>query len=536
MKLIKSFFERYPLRLWFMILCAVIVQLILFSQKNIFHGDEFVTFNMLSGTYGEYMGMQDVLFSRDYIIRMFNNRDATFMDMWQDLNLDVHLPFYFIALWPIKLLVNTNINFMLPAEILNVLALIGLLIGFYKLCLELFENKEIALASVFLFMFSAHMISFEILLRMYLLWIFLAVWQLYFTIHFIKGQTDKKTLFLIGLFSTLQILTHYYGFIFSFILTGMTLFVLLLDKNFVKKKLILFAFTMLISAIMVFIIFPDLVDVVLHRHRGLEIWRNLQDWGQYPLNVFGWRVEFLNEILPVSLSIIVIFMLLLSMVFVYLFEKKKISNENGNIFLVLTFLFLFYSVIIMVIMPDVSSWRDNSFRYFSLCYPIGFLLLIYFVQFCGQIIKLRDSFIALILLIIAGIHGVMSAGLNDKALYFQLSGDRDKVIKAVKSQEVWYNFSAGDMIHILDGLYFSDGIFVLSDYESENFAEFVQIGKEKGKYAYLLMPIEFENSIPNIIDWIKRDLKRNAYYLYTVRKNPKMGVSLDMVVFLVAPY
>jgi len=536
MKLIKSFFEHYPLRLWLMILCAVIVQLILFFQKNVFHGDEFVTFNMMSGHYGEYMNMQDVVLPREYLIYVFNNADARFLDMWQDLYLDVHLPFYFIALWPIKLLVNTNINFMLPAEILNVLALIGLLIGFYKLCLELFKNKEIALASVFLFMFSAHMISFEILLRMYLLWIFLAVWQLYFTIHFIKGQTDKKTLCLIGLFSTLQILTHYYGFVFSFILTGITLFVLLFDEKFVKKKLILFALVMLISALMVFIIFPEMVDVILHRHRGPDTFRTLKDWAKYPLDVFSWRAQFLDEILPVSLEVIIVFVLFLNIAFMYLFKHKKITSEDGNIFLILTFLFLLYSLVIMVIMPDVSDWHDNSFRYFSLSYPIGFLLLTYFVVICGQILKLKDCLVALILLVIAGGHGIMSASLDDKAVYFQFSGDRDKLMRALKNHEVWYNFSAGDMIHILDGLYFADDIYILSDYESENFAEFAQQGKMQNKYAYLLMPIDFESSIPNIVDWIRNTLGRKVYYLYTLKNNPKMAVSLDMIVLMVAPY
>ena len=519
-----------------MVLCAVIVQLILFSQKNIFHGDEFFTFNMLSGHYSEYTRMSDTLWSREYILQMFNNTDATFPDMWRTLSLDVHLPFYFIMLWVIKLFVGTDVNFILYAQILNVLSLIGLLIGCYKLSCEIFKNKEVALASVFLFMFSAPVISLGILMRMYLLWIMLAVWQVYYTILFIKGYTDNRTLFFMGLFSFLQIFTHYYGFIFSFVLTGCTLFILLFNKNFARRKLVLFALTMLVSALMVFIFYPEMIDVVMHRHRGPEAMTSLQEWVRDPINTLMWRVRMLDEILPFPSKEVIIFMPLLIAAFAYVFKKNKVFLKDEIIFLILTFLFLLYSISIMVIMPNVSAWHDNAFRYFSLSYPIFFLLLTYFAIFCGHILRLKVSLVALILLVLAGINGIINANLNDRFLYFQLSGNREKAMKAIKDQEVWYNFSAGDIIHVLDGLFYSHDIFVLSDYESENFAKIAYQGKLQNKYAYLLMPKDFESSIPNIIDWIRKHLERNAYYLYTLENHPKMAVSLDMIVIMVAPY
>ena len=99
----EIFFKKYPWRLWAIIVAAVIVQLILFSYKELLHVDEIFSFGTANGDNGVFLRysadeIDDKIFNKNDFRNYLLLQHSTFADMWHNLRLDTHMPIYFVLL------------------------------------------------------------------------------------------------------------------------------------------------------------------------------------------------------------------------------------------------------------------------------------------------------------------------------------------------------------------------------------------------------------------------------------------------------
>jgi len=149
-----------------------------------------------------------------------------FKEMLYRIGLDVHPPFYYIALMPWNFLFGDSL-FSLRA--FSAFTAILMILGAYLLVKEIFQNKKFALFSAALTAFSSFQIQYAREGRMYSLGTFLIVFSSYFLI---KALKSKKYIFwlLYALFVICAVYTHYYIF-FSIAAQALFVFYWTLKKD-----------------------------------------------------------------------------------------------------------------------------------------------------------------------------------------------------------------------------------------------------------------------------------------------------------------
>jgi hypothetical protein len=156
------------------IVAAVIVQLILFKYKEVFHVDELATLGLAFGDkevllFHHPNDFDNHVFAGKDLFHTFMSVEDRYSRLWQNLPLDHHMPLYFILLNIFGTEFYTHFT-ILPVILVNALSLIGLLLGFYLSAMRLFGKQEIALIGLLFLSFTPAVLSMEVFIRMYLLW------------------------------------------------------------------------------------------------------------------------------------------------------------------------------------------------------------------------------------------------------------------------------------------------------------------------------------------------------------------------------
>ena len=92
------------------------------------------------------------LFIGKDLFQLFMSEQGRYSRLWQNLPLDHHMPLYFLFLNIFGAGFYTHFT-ILPAIIVNVLTLLGLLCGFYLVTLQLFQKQNIACIGLLFFAF-----------------------------------------------------------------------------------------------------------------------------------------------------------------------------------------------------------------------------------------------------------------------------------------------------------------------------------------------------------------------------------------------
>ena len=536
---IKNFFHKYPWQLWMIIVAAVIVQLILFKYKEVFHVDELATLGLAFGDkevllFHHPNDFDNHVFAGKDLFHTFMSVEDRYSRLWQNLPLDHHMPLYFILLNIFGTEFYTHFT-ILPVILVNVLSLIGLLLGFYLLAMRLFGKQEIALIGLLFLSFTPAVLSMEVFIRMYLLWMTLSVWGILYCVEFLQLK-NKKSLIYVFIFVLAQILTHYYGIIFAFVLAMAGGLILLWNREY--KLLVYFAGVMLGTVIAAVLIYPAMLKVGYDSERGTEFWDNVKLLFLNPKAVVETKLPYLWNSVFGGLYALLIELCFCIGGFLRALKKGVMSSKEAQVILFLIITIVGFGFMAAWVQPDMESYQV---RYFTPIVPMVVLSGVYFFVLWGRLLHLNQKVTILLLWLTAAGCGLYAGTDVDNPFYFRGTRETQKLDKILNGADVWWAMGGGWQhtyyIHnFADKVDRIDYLWSLVDFDNQRFLRFSNEEAKAGRYAYLLFPPQQSQSPEWVINWVKRTTGRRAFYLFTIPFSLEYPISSSAAVFLVAPY
>lgn len=541
---VKKIFNHSPWQVWAIIFVAVIVQLILFSYKELLHVDEIFSFGTANGDNGVFMRYS----SEEYDNQFFYSHDfknylllqnSSFADMWHRLRLDTHMPLYFVLLRLFSLPFAPEFS-LVPAMLLNILSFVVFLFGVYRLLMTLFDSQRLAVVGLLIIAFMLPVLSLAVFFRMYMLWMSCCVYLLDYICRYVRYTENRQSdLVGIGVFCFLQIFTHFYGLFFGFVLTFGGCLLFFATKRY--KQMFLLAGVMLISVLCAVAIFPEMIEIGLHGERGVQFRARLPEF----VSSFGTILKFQMPLFIQTLfghSFVAAFCFIVFCVVVFLAIKKNLLSLDERFHLALLCLsFVLYGFLSALFQPFMGGWQ---IRYFAPIIVIEAILGIYMVMILCRYFKLKPYVFYLFLYFAAFVSAVYSATCEN-----QFWAKKNEVYPRYVYQRfenlfnkahIWWGLGGGWspvwMMHIVaDKFMNAEQVFVLSDLNDPKFFQYAKKEQQEGKYAYYFLPYTQEQMPAGAVAWIKEKTGRNSYYLFTFR-DKKYESFLAASVFLVAPY
>lgn len=533
---------EYFLRLSLLIVCAIFVQLYLFEMKDIFHIDELLSFEQANSENGLKLfkhgsDIDNKLIKSDFFINYLVQSDSfTFAKMWENLKYDTHMPLYFILLFIASSFFTTEFS-STPGILINIFCLIFLLYTFYKLIENIFKNKEIALASTFLFAFTSPVLGLEIFIRMYLLQMLLATLLLKSIYNFIFNKNvSKYSLIYVVMISSLTILTHFYSILFCFFVTLSGFVILIKQKRHLDN--FKFCLCMLLSVLCSYLVYPEMLDIGLHGERGSQFWAIFSNYYENPFPLLKQQITlFIKPLFKNS----IIFFCAISFFILIIFKAHKnmfITEHEKQTILFFTIIFFLFGIFLALIMPNMSTFQ---IRYLAPIVPIYIILIIYTILYIIKNFTSKKMIIYYVLWSIAFFNAFYQACNQINPFYLRSSILTKKLDNMVVGSDIWWGLGGGDqhswiLQNYIDKLMTANEIWTLVDYDSKEFKNFSDQEIKKKRYAYLLMPKTQEQQPQGAIEWIKKTTGRQSYYLFTMKYDNLAAMVFEASVFLVCPY
>jgi hypothetical protein len=294
---------------------------------------------------------------------------------------------------------------------------------------------------------------------------------------------------------------------------------------------------MLASAILSYIIFPDMLQMGTQGERGGQFVSMVYEYSKTPL-------KLLKQQLPLFITSFFknteIFLIVL--VISLLVQKKYLSKNNNQLlkkylgFFVI--LFFTYGILVAMVMPNMTSYK---IRYFSPIISLYFVIFtILYSNLCDEL-KLNKFISCVILLIITGVVAYKEANNFNNPFYFNGTVNSRKAEKVVKDADIWWGLGGGAshswiIHHYVDKLATSRKVWTLVDFEHEGFLKFAKEGKEAKRYAYLMMPKTQEQAPTGGEEWVIKTTQRQAYYMFTLKSEKTAAMAFETSIYLVCPY
>lgn len=379
----KNKVSKFNLIFIAVILLVTIVLLINFSKKNGFHMDEIYSYGLSNSYYEPFPWKFNEWIPGDYYqnyVSTSQNDRFSFGSVFYNQSRDVHPPFYYLILHTVSSLFPNIFSKWIGLSI----NLIIHLVTFYFVFLiikKITNNKWISLSGAIFWILSKGAIDSLNFIRMYPLLTLIQTILLYLILLY-HNENSKSKFFILSLFITycLGALTHYYFYLYAFILTLVICLILLFEKRF--KRMFIFAFTALLGVCSAMLIFPSVFNHVTQSNRGQEVLdgfeNNIFQDGNTYFNFV--RVDLFKN-LPTSFFIITISILFVLLIISYwnMRKNKSIDLKKYSIIhkiKILVILLLPTSLFIYIV-QQVSHYETP--RYIFAVYPT----IIIIVFFCG---------------------------------------------------------------------------------------------------------------------------------------------------------
>jgi len=533
--------NKYPWLLWLIITAAIAVQLILFYYKDLMHIDEIFSYGTANGEFGKKFfyrgkeGADNFLLTKDDFISYLVPLKSSYKSLYSHLSYSVHMPLYFILLHTTSLFFVPNFS-LISGVIINVFVLFFMILGMYKILTLIFKDEWISLCGLILFAFFEPVLSMEVYIRMYLLWMMFSIWYIYYMVRILNNKYNHKDLLMASLFCFLQMYTHFYGLIFGFVATTTACAILLFQKQY--KKMLNLGIYMLLAVALIYALFPQIIEIGTQSDRGIEFTNRLKDIAEETQRILQNTMYIIIDTIQGQYILFGIIFVGLITGYAICFYKRKICKQDQTIILFIIWLFLGYGILCALIQPQMVGVQV---RYFTPIVPLSIILIITVLFIWGKIFNLSTYKIACIILTIAAINGIYTATYQENPYYMRADQQQAKFINLIKNKEVWWGLVLGrnqaslEILFGIDKLLNAEKVWFLADGYHPNFIEFATREKEKKKYAYLLLPKSQEQYLEGAIDWVKETTGRKAYYLFTMR-NDIYTTTFSGSVFLVAPY
>lgn len=348
------------------ILVQILIRIYFGYQKQYFHMDEMYSYGLMNYNKLNIADNEDFLnkwhnkeYFEDYL-EVNDNEIYNIKPVYENQKNDVHPPLYYLLL---RIFATFTINKFTKwtGILLNITIFIISSIMVYLISKELFKNKIYAVLTTLINGFTIISLNSTLYIRMYELCNLniLIITFLHMKIHN-KEKIRPINIFLISTFMILGGLTHYYFFIYAFVLYLIYTVKCIKQKKY--KNLMIYNIGIFISAIIYILIFPYAISHIFFSYRGVTVEVDVIK------NIVGYckkiNQEFFNGLLP--------FIIILTGI-IAIKPKKSDIKMNGEMVLLVTPI-LIYLLTIVLKAPYIET------RYIIPIYSSMIIVIVYYLR------------------------------------------------------------------------------------------------------------------------------------------------------------
>ncbi len=216
----------------------------------------------------------------DYVTVSSEHR-FDYSNVWLNQSKEVHPPFYYALLHTVCSFFPNRFSPWFAGVINFLFALLTLFVS-RKLGRYFLDNRFLINGISLAFVLSAGILSSTTFLRMYVAAMFWVTLLTYYYIREINvNDNDNKHLFLarVSAVTLFGALTHYYCIVYAVLISTLYGFYLLREKRY--KETGYFCFSMAITGIISYLIFPSMIHHIFFGYRGKEVLSNASSFSDF---------------------------------------------------------------------------------------------------------------------------------------------------------------------------------------------------------------------------------------------------------------
>lgn len=280
------------------ILLGVAARIYIGNEKAYFQIDEMYSYGLMNykilniaDSEDFYHTWHNAEYYEDYL--SISKEEATnFLPVYENQKNDVHPPFYYLLL---RLAATFTLNSFTKwtGITLNIIIYIVSSVLLYCITNKIFKNKVYGLLLILVNSLFIVGLETTVFIRMYALnTLNLLIISYLHILYYDKEELNRKQLLLMSIFIIIGSLTHYYYFVFLFVLYVMYMVSYLRKKNL--KSAIKYTAMMTLSAVISLVIFPYSLQHIFMGYRGNGAFSNLENLQQI-WHSFDRYIEILNH-------------------------------------------------------------------------------------------------------------------------------------------------------------------------------------------------------------------------------------------------
>ena len=433
------------------ILVQILIRIYFGYQKQYFHMDEMYSYGLMNYNKLNIADNEDFLnkwhnkeYFEDYL-EVNDNEIYNIKPVYENQKNDVHPPLYYLLL---RISATFTINkftkwtgILLNITIFIISSIMVYLISsimVYLISKELFKNKIYAVLTTLINGLTLISLNSTLYIRMYELCNLniLIITFLHMKIYN-KEKIRPINIFLISTFMIFGGLTHYYFFIYAFVLYLIYTVKCIKQKNY--KNLMIYNIGIFISSVIYILIFPYAISHIFFSYRGVTVEVDVIK------NIVGYckkiNQEFFNGLLP--------FIIILTGI-IAIKPKKSDIKMNGEMVLLVTPI-LIYLLTIVLKAPYIET------RYIIPIYSSMIIAIAYCLrEFVRKRASCKHTLFIISIIFFTIIYSPFVKNTKIEYIYSQYNNIAEKI--AEKNLPIIYVFNTKEN-RILDDLY----LFTLVD-------------------------------------------------------------------------
>lgn len=436
-----------------------------YCEKNNFHVDEQWSYAHANSFIGPYVANAEENWNRwlpsetyQKYLTVQPENGFDFSHIYRNLQRDMHTPLYFMTLYTISYFFPDTFSKWIGGG-LNIFMWVLTLLAMLKLSQKFFVNKWFALLPVVLFAFSCIGFSSVLYIRVYLMQTLFAVCMLNELCPLLQEKkATKKRLFLIGLYSTLGMLTSYNSAVFSYIVSCVSGAYLLCVKEY--KLLLKLALAMFLSVVAFFAVCPYALKTLMifgcasvAGDKSL-LWHINKVSANLADGLFSFHANVFDNVQLSWAAVAVILLLICG----YAFFAWKNKEKNDETVVLFALIIVLMSGYLCYCMPEM--WEYNS-RYYMLLNPVWAILIFYALAKILSGLRLAEKYAAVLLVMLIGMNSAFADFEGRSPYAFHQEQEDIDFINKLKHKKLaawtglsWSNESAGYLWKNTAGIYF----------------------------------------------------------------------------------
>lgn len=310
---------------------------VVYCRGGVFAGDEVFSLGFSNNTEDFLFMTHDVCesystdgwldsdFFRSYL-GVEKGNGFSFVSIYRNVRDDVHPPAFFMLLNAVTTIVGGKPS-ELPGDIINVMAALVMSFVLYQIGKKLFGNSLMAAIVPLLWIGSVGACDGIQYIRMYHTFSVIVVIEIYLSMLLLEGKKDTWLYVLIGLFSFVGTLTHYYFYVaFFFIAAYMTIWYL---RNKSYREMAKYLGVLAGFEALSVLLWPYVIKHLLFSDRGEQALGNLKsgDLNYYAEHLKGFAGTYNEEIFN-GMGQFIVPVLIIALIVCAFISKKKAEGEK----------------------------------------------------------------------------------------------------------------------------------------------------------------------------------------------------------------